>query len=59
VVAVNLVVDQLQAGNPFGGIEDLIGGGAGIIPFALAYGLVPPIVEALGGTLVNLVDLIS
>lgn len=54
----NLFLDQLVAGNPVGGIQDLIGVDAGLIPFALAYGVVPPVAYALAGTLVNLVDLI-
>jgi hypothetical protein len=52
---VNGFVDQ--AGNPILSIEEAIGGLAGLVPFALTSGAIAPIVEALGGTLVNLVDL--
>jgi hypothetical protein len=52
----NILTDQ--AGNPAGAFDEAIGGLAGLVPFALFYGELAPIAEALGGTLVNLVDLI-
>jgi hypothetical protein len=55
---VNLLSDSIQAGNPLDAIEEAIGGAYGLIPFAITYGEVFPIAEALGGTLVNLIDLI-
>jgi hypothetical protein len=54
----DLLLGLAEAGDSVGGIEDLIGAAAGGVPFLLAYGAVPPVAEALGGTLVNLVDLI-
>jgi hypothetical protein len=54
----NLLADTFASGNLTEGIDELVGGLAGAVPFALAVGAVPPIGEALGGTLVNLVDLI-
>jgi hypothetical protein len=55
---VNLLTDSFQSGNPLGAIEEAIGGAYGLIPFAVTYGEIFPIAEALGGTLVNLIDLI-
>ncbi|UQX10065.1 PE-PPE domain-containing protein [Candidatus Mycobacterium methanotrophicum] len=55
----NVFADQLQAGDPLAGLADGIGITAGLLPFALAYAVIPPVAENLGGTLVNLVDLLS
>jgi len=52
----NVFLDQ--AGNPVGALNEAIGGLAGLVPFALFYGAIAPVAETLGGTLVNLADLI-
>ncbi|MEO6793254.1 MAG: hypothetical protein ABI253_02370 [Mycobacterium sp.] len=49
--------DEIQGGDPIGGIEGAIGAIAGLVPFALTYGVVVPVAEALGGTLVDLAGL--
>jgi len=54
----NVLIDAFQGGDPAEGINEAIGGLAGGIPFALAYGAVVPLANELGGTLINLVDLI-
>jgi hypothetical protein len=53
----NLLIDSFEAGHPIQGIEEAIGGIAGLLPFAIAYGEVVPFANELGGTLINLADL--
>jgi hypothetical protein len=53
----NLLVDSFQAGDPLQGIDEAIGGIAGLLPFAVAYGMTVPFANELGGTLINLADL--
>jgi hypothetical protein len=54
----NALVSEIGAGDPAAGFAEVIGGVAGLVPFALFYGALAPVAESLGGTLVNLVDLI-
>lgn len=53
----NIFLDQLEAGNLLGAIGDPIAADTALIPLALVFGLSAPL-ESLGGTLLNLVDLI-
>jgi hypothetical protein len=52
-----LFVDQLEAGNLLGAIGDPIAAEFALVPFAIFLGA-GPIVDAVEGTLLNLVDLI-
>jgi hypothetical protein len=52
-----ILADAIETGNLTQGIDEVIGGLAGLVPFALFYGALAPIAETLGGTLVNLLDL--
>jgi hypothetical protein len=54
----SVLTDAIQSGNLTQGIDEVIGGFSGLVPFALAYGVLPPILYAVGGTLLNLIDLI-
>lgn len=54
----NAVVSEIASGNPIAGFDEVIGAVAGLVPFAFTYGAIAPIAESLGGTLVNLADLI-
>lgn len=54
----NALVGEIQAGNPVAGFDEAVGAIAGLVPFAFTYGAIAPIAESLGGTLVNLADLI-
>jgi hypothetical protein len=54
---INVLLDSFQAGDPTEGINEAIGGLAGLVPLALFYGTLAPVAESLAGTLVNLVDL--
>jgi hypothetical protein len=54
----SLFVDQLEAGNLVTAIGDPIAADIALAPFALGFGALAPILEAAGGTLLNLVDLI-
>ena len=54
----SIFVSELQAGNLLAAIGDPIAADIALIPFAIGYGAAAPILEALGGTLLNLVDLI-
>ena len=55
---INLFTDQLEAGNLLGAVGDPIAADLALVPFAIGYGAAAPILEAVGGTLLNLVDLI-
>jgi PE-PPE domain len=55
---INLFTDQLEAGNLLGAVGDPIAADIALVPFAIGYGAAAPILEAVGGTLLNLVDLI-
>jgi hypothetical protein len=54
----SLFVTELQAGNLLDAIGDPIVADVVVIPTLIGYGAVEPIETALGGTLLNLVDLI-
>jgi hypothetical protein len=54
----SLFTDQLEAGNLLGAIGDPIAADVALIPFALFLGA-GPIVDAVEGTLLNIVDLIE
>jgi hypothetical protein len=54
---INLFTDQLEAGK-LGAVGDPIAADIALVPFAIGYGAAAPILEAVGGTLLNLVDLI-
>ena len=45
--------------NPLQGIGDAVAAGVGLIPFALIFGAGVPVVSALGGTLVNVANLLG
>ena len=51
--------EQLADGNLVNAIGEPIAAGLGLIPFALLFGAGVPIAEAVGGTLVNLADLVG
>jgi hypothetical protein len=53
----SFVTEQLADGNILDAIGKPIAAGLALIPFALIFGEGVPLVEALGGTLVNLADL--
>jgi hypothetical protein len=53
-----MFVDQLEAGNLINAIGDPIAADVVMLPFLILYGAAAPVAEAIGGTLVNLVDLI-
>ena len=55
---INLFTDQLEAGNLLGAVGDPISADIALVPFAIGCGAAAPILEAVGGTLLNLVDLI-
>ncbi|MBS9534093.1 PE-PPE domain-containing protein [Mycobacterium sp. M1] len=57
--AVTLLTDSFQSGDILGGLEQGIGALAGLIPFAVMDGVIAPVAEALGGTVVNLADLLG
>jgi hypothetical protein len=54
----SMFVDQLEAGNLINAIGDPIAADVVMLPFLILYGAAAPVAEAIGGTLVNLVDLI-
>ena len=45
--------------NPLQGIGEALAAGTGLIPFALIFGAGVPIVSALGGTLINVAELLG
>src|SRR5574337_253321 len=56
---VSFVADQLAQGNILDAIGDPIAVFVGLAPFAAIYGVGVPLVEALGGTLVNVAELVG
>jgi hypothetical protein len=54
----SLFIDGLQAGNLLAAIGDPIAADLALAPFGLGFAAIAPPVEALAGTLINLVDLI-
>lgn len=55
---INLFTDQLAAGNLLGAVGDPIAVDLALVPFAIEFGAATPVLGAVGGTLLNLVDLI-
>jgi hypothetical protein len=53
----SLFTDQLQAGNLLDAVGDPFAADLALVPFAIGFGTALPILEAAGGTLLNLVDL--
>src|SRR5574337_1047430 len=58
-ILVSFVTDQLAQGNILDAIGDPIAVFVGLAPFAAIYGVGVPLVEALGGTLVNVAELVG
>jgi hypothetical protein len=54
----NMISNQLEAGNLLGAIGDPIAADVVMVPFLILLGVAAPIAEATAGTLVNLADLI-
>jgi hypothetical protein len=55
---VSLFTDQLEAGNVLAAVGEPIAADLALIPFAFGYGAAAPVLEAVAGTLINVVDLI-
>jgi hypothetical protein len=53
----SFATEQLADGNLLNAIGDPIAAAIGLVPFAVLFGSVVPIAEAVGGTLVNVADL--
>lgn len=57
--ALGLIENAFQTGDFTTAIDEGVGALTGLIPFTIAFGALPPITFGLGGTLVNLVDLLG
>ncbi len=55
----SFATEQLADGNLANAVGEPIAAGIGLVPFALLFGAGIPIAEAVGGTLVNVADLIG